>query len=44
MRCPVDKNIATRVEQGLANVVGLKAVAYRTGENNILYLLGIAIP
>ena len=41
--CAVEEEIATRIEQGLVSVVGLKAVAYRIGENNMLYFLGIAM-
>ena len=42
-RCAVDENIATRIEQGLVRVVGLKAVADSIDENHLLYFQGIAM-
>ena len=42
-RCAVDKNIAIRMEQGLARIVVLKPVADSIGENRVLCFQGIAM-
>ena len=42
-RCAADKNIARRIEQGLARVVVLKPVADSIRENHMLCFQGIAM-
>ena len=42
-RWAVDKNIAIRIEQGLARIVVLKPVAVSIGENRVLCFQGIAM-
>ena len=42
-RCAVDKNIAIRIEQGLARIVVLKAVADSICEKHLLCFQGIAM-
>ena len=42
-RCAVDKNIAVRIEQGLARIVVLKLVADSIVENHLLCYQGIAM-
>ena len=41
--CAVDKNIATRIEQGLARIVVLKPGADSIGEKHLLCFQGIAM-
>ena len=41
--CVVDKNIAIRIEQGLARIVVLKPVADSIVENHLLCFRGIAM-
>ena len=42
-RCPVDKNIVIRIEQGLARFVVLKPVADSIVDNHLLCFQGIAM-